>query len=339
VSKWKSGFVYTADEIESLLKEIDGIIRKADPEGGKEGYQGSARAELRGLRASAEIEMAQDNTAAMTKRINDLKLKVEGFRKVAASAFAAAPDTLTGVAKELVGDQAEGAKARKAYLEEREQLKALYGKLIREHEKFGDRKMSDEDSREYEDIRKLINAAADIANAKKDESDLQDIASAMAMVNRSFDRLEVLMQGGPQVDRGKLGALQSDWTKGVAAFEAKGRELIKAVGVLADEEPEESGYRKAADEVQKLVDEALRYFRKFDFTKETEVLKDGDPSKALARKRARETALAKVRDAMGYLNTSPVMKKLVGNPFGVSAVGTALFRHMRRIELEVMRGV
>jgi hypothetical protein len=336
---WKEDYKRIASEVQDLIVQLDKKMRQAKPKEWAEGYQGEAKAELRGLNDSASTEMTEESMKALMTRIRDLRTTIQSYLKVSHISFDTPDEMLKEPDKTLILDQRSGTESRKAYLKERDVLRKAYNLMIAEHERLGKTKLSDTDLREHDEIRKLISKAAEIANAKPEESDLQDVATASVLVKRCNERMELLKSGGPQIDRGKLGALNDDWLKGLAAFEAKGKELIDEVTKLTKDEAPESTLVNSGKLVRELVDRAMTFLNTIDFVDETAKLSDGAPDKVLERKRARETALTKVGLVMDFMNTSPIMEKLVNNPFKVAGVNTTFFRYVRRIELEVLRGV
>lgn len=348
--KWRDAFKLKAGEIKDNLDKLDTRIRKSQAEDGAEGYQGQAQAEYRGLVASGDIEVADYAVAeALSKRLADLGGKVKAYLAVPTSDLTKDAAQLSGVAAQLVLDQAGGMQRRKAYLDRYDYLKAVHQEAIEAHKALADQSYSESDAREYEDIRTLINKAAKIATATKDESDLQDVEAAISMSESSKVRLLALGRAGESVDRGKLALIQRDWANGLATFRGDLDGLVKAVKGLTDKEPQPKkpddggeptvSYYGADAGVLAAADVVFDYFAKFDFTNESRDLAlDGDENRE-TRKRARETALAKVRDAMGFLMGNPASRLLMTNQFGETAVGRGFYRSMRRIELEVLRGV
>jgi hypothetical protein len=357
--QWRDQFKLRASEVKENLDKLDTRIKKSQTEGKAEGYQGQALAEYRGLVAAGDGELSEFAVAtALSKRLSALGDKVKLYLAVPIADLIKPANELKGAAAQLVGDQAKGMERRDAYLKRYEFLKILHQEAIDAHKALADQSYSEDDKREFEDIHTMINKAAEIAKAKKDESDLQDVEAAIAISERCKIRLATLGKGGENVDRGKLALVQQDWTNGLAIFRGELDALVKAVKDLtdleprpvagddekpaqggADKKPAELSFYGADTGVRVAADVVLAYFDKFNFSKEVVALTlDGDENRG-ERKHARETTLSKIRDAMGYLLGNPANRLFMKNYFGENSVGRAFYRSMRRIELEVLRGV
>ncbi|MEP3330504.1 hypothetical protein [Sedimentitalea sp.] len=345
-TNWKSDFKRRADQVEDDLKKLDASIKAAQGEDGKEGYQGQARATLRSLLASTEGEISDERIMpALEKRLRDLQVLVAGYTKVPTKELRPGANTTSAEAAALVSDQATGQAERKRYLDRFEHLRKIHTEAVEGHKAFAKEKYSEDEKQEYDEIKKLINRAASTAKGKKAESDFQGLESAIVMVERAKDRLFKLGKAGTSIDRGKLELIQTDWETAHANFILELNALVAAVSkeTNAEPRPDDAGenvktYRGADAVVAAAAGIARDYMKNIDFKAEARDLVLEGSDNAKARKRARESAIAKVRDVAGFLVGNPATRLMMKNLFN-QPVGHSLNRTLRRIELEVLRGV
>ncbi|MGF1445451.1 MAG: hypothetical protein ACFBRM_04550 [Pikeienuella sp.] len=145
--------------------------------------------------------------------------------------------------------------------------------------------------------------------------------------------LRDLLSRSPKIDRGKLGLIKTRWDEAVKNLETNNGTLRTAI----DDAKIEDG---AGAKVESQVTEVVKAFRTggAPFEDAAKTL-SSDSSSASARLRAREQALAAVRASRDQLNNDPLVAACVDNPFGVSGFASDVYRKLKEIELEVLRGV
>jgi hypothetical protein len=271
-------------------------------------------------------------------RLDRLRNTLETWAALSKDEFGKPEDARSGEVKALLADQSEGNEARKAYKKQREKMREAYNALTERHAKAAELQTVKADSTEHDSIRKLIDAAASTANANEKDSDLSDLESALSLIRRADERLDLLEQGGPTVARDKLGQIHTDYQAGLRAFRDRCGQIVSKARAYV-QEPENVAYAPALAMIETLIEDTAGVFEKTDLSDEAVRLSGSDPAQQQDRKRAREQVLQKVRAAMATLTQSTAVELMVRNPFGIAAVATAFHRNLRRIELEVLRGV
>ena len=341
--KWREDFRRSADEIKVDFRTLDANYRSALGADGREGYQGEHKATLRALEASAEVEAGSEaELKALTARLREIQTKVKAYLKVTSFDLRLDAQYLKGVSAELATDQAEGMKTRNAFLARRKEVAAAYRAAVAEYDKLKDEKYSEDEKREYKDVKAMLDKAEKMLTDKPEVSDFQELESAFAIAERCKKRLLDLGKAGSATDRGKLGRIQIDFDRGREIFRTDVAALVTAVKTLTDAEPAEvaegeTSYLGTHARVEVAADIAMKHFARIDLSAEAQILAPESAQSPEKRKRARESALLKVRDAMAFLLGNPATRLMMQNKFSVP-VGRAFYTALRRIELEVLRG-
>lgn len=323
---WKTAFDTKAKDCQRIIASLDKLVAGVAVNSG--GYEGSLKGALTAIKASADLEQSEASMQQLDTDIAVLQGKAERFAKADMTALTSKGGAAFDLAIEVRRDHMAGVQARLDHEQGLQAFQAAQQQAVARHGALAKDPHAVADPDEYKGIKAQLDAALDSAVKTK------DLETAQRMLERAAERLALLQNGGPVIDRSNLGEIQRRWDRGVGSFITQSKLLIAAI----DEATAGTNYAGASKNLNEAIVLAAK-FLKIDLSAQARVLAVDDPTQKAARKRAREEVLQKIRLCADYLTRNPLIKHAVANPFGVTSLATQLYTAMREIELEVLRGV
>ncbi len=326
-ASWKS-------RIEDAAGRIDVEIKKFNAAFGGEDYSGSMVTDLKTLKAMVQGEVGKDTG----KDAMELAAKIMRQIDVYKPALDTSSDDAEASAKArklLVEDQMEAKQAAEALRLAKEEFESALSiaktnvELAPSNIEF--QMMLDSDAgakADYDACNEMLTSAKESAEKTNDYATAGNMLKA---VDRNLKKLQKQASGAQFNDLKKVGEF---WRAGTILFRAKVEEVKAAMDAACTDE-ERLSHKAQLDEVKASLDGLVAFYQPTAFKDCAD--KFATTTDMNARKRLREEVLRRVRLYRESITSNPVMKTIVGNPFGVKGVATGLYAHLNKIELETLR--